>query len=151
MKGLLFLGTAFAFVAQSAMAATEFRGSLCISSVSAACTAEGWNVGDCLLLRYSPPNIGTNGPKTELSLLGQSFADNYSLPSGSLVGTVFKPVAGTHVGRTGYSFDSQMRITSQSPPPSASSNSVTISGNFRNFGGTASCNIAFRASGTRRP
>src|SRR5438046_1959758 len=79
----------------------EFRGGLCITSVTTQCSAFGWAIGDCLLMRYSPPNLGTNGAATEFSLLGQSYGDNYSLASGSLVGTSYQSVVGIHVGRTG--------------------------------------------------
>src|SRR5205809_593886 len=72
----------------------EFRGGFCLLTVTTSCASASWNVGDCLLLRYSPPNLGTNGPTTEVSVLGQSFGDSYSLASGSLVGTTYKTVAG---------------------------------------------------------
>lgn len=152
MKRLAVVGITLGLIATNAIAATvEFRGGMCIVSTSSLCAADGWNIGDCLLLRYSPPNLGTNGPTTEFSLLGQSSADNYSLASGSLVGTTLKAVAGKHVGRAGSSFNSTMRITSQSPVPTATSRFVNLQGNITNFNDTTGCTVGFRASATRRP
>lgn len=153
MKRVLFAGLALGALAASASAQTiEFRGALCLTSVTAACSTQGWNVGDCVLLRYSPPTIGTNGPGTEVSLLGQSFGDNYSLASGSLVGSTMRPVAGTHVGRTGYTFSiATMRFLTQSPTPSAAAPFVSLTGNINSFNDIASCNVGFRGSATRRP
>lgn len=132
-------------------AAVEFRGAMCVTAVTTACAADGWSVGDCLLLRYSPPNLGSNGAATEFSVLGQSFGDNYSLAAGSLVGTTLQPVVGLHIGRTGYSFSATMRLTSQSPVPAATTRSLSLAGNIGNFGGTTGCTIGFRASATNRP
>lgn len=135
-----------------ALAEVEFRGALCVITANAACASFGWAPGDCVLMRYSPPGLGNNGVATEISLFGQSFADNYSLASGSLIGTTFKPVVALHVGRTGYSFSSKMRITSQSPSPlQATSKSVTFTGGITNFNDSTSCTIGFRASGSLRP
>jgi hypothetical protein len=103
-------------------------------------------------MRYSPPGLGTNGPATEVSLFGQSFADNYSLATGTLIGTTFKPVVGIHAGRTGYSFSSTMRIASQSPSPlAATSKSVSFLGGITNFDDSTGCTVGFRASGSLRP
>jgi hypothetical protein len=129
----------------------EFRGGMCLTAVTAACSSDGWAVGDCLLMRYSPPNIGTNGTGTEFSVMGQSFGANYALTTGSLAGTTYVPVQGVHVGRTGYTFNSTMRITSQSPAPSNTSTSVTLAGGITNFDATLGCNVNFRASGSKRP
>ncbi len=153
MKKVVLTMAALAVSAGGAIAQTvEFRGAACITSVNAACTPFGWTVGDCLLMRFSPRSLGTNGPATELSLFGQSFSDNYSLATGNPVGTVFQPVIGIHVGRTGYSFSSNMRFTSQSPAPLlASSKSVTLAGNLTNFDDSTGCTVGFRATGTLRP
>src|SRR6266540_136775 len=152
MKRFLLLGLTIALMTpKGAMAdVIEFRGGFCISTVTTACDADGWNVGDCLLLRYSPPNLGTNGPGTEFSVLGQSFADNYSVPSGSLLGTTYQAVDGAHVGRIANGFNAQMRITKQSSV-SATSKSVSLQGNIKDFGNTTGCDVGFQASGTNRP
>ena len=111
MKRLLLTALSLGLIATNAVAATvEFRGGLCLLSVTSQCALEGYTIGDCFLLRYSPPNLDTNGPTTEFSLLGGTSANNYSLASGSLVGTTFKSVSGKHVGRTGSSFAATMRI-----------------------------------------
>lgn len=130
----------------------EFRGALCLTSATAACSTAGWNVGDCFLMRYSPPLLGTNGTGTEVTLVGQSYADNYSLDTGNLTGTTMKPVIGLHIGRTGYAFSSTMRIQNQKPSPLLStSTSVNFTGNISNFADSANCTVAYRASGSLRP
>ena|SRR5437868_1210451 len=151
MKMPVFLALALGLMASNAVAGVvEFRGGFCLLTVTTSCASASWNVGDCLLLRYSPPNLGTNGPTTEVSVLGQSFGDSYSLASGSLVGTTYKTVAGVHVGRQGYGFTSNMRITSQSSV-SATSKSVTLAGNIQNFDDATGCDVGFQASATNRP
>ncbi len=152
MKKIILTMAALGVSVSGASANTvEFRGAACITSVNAACAPFGWTVGDCMLMRYSPRSLGTNGPATELSLFGQSFSDNYSLATGNPVGTVFQPVVGIHVGRTGYSFSPKMRFTSQSPAALGTSKSVTLAGNITNFDDSTGCTVGFRASGTRRP
>lgn len=153
MKLVRSVALATGLLSTAAMAQTvEFRGAACLTTVTATCPASGWDIGDCMLLRYSPPNLGTNGVKTEFSLFGQSFSDNYSLASGSLIGTTLKAVDAYHVGRTGYKYASTMRITKQSPSPLlATTASVSITGNITNFSNSPSCNVGFRASAALRP
>lgn len=130
----------------------EFRGAACLATVTASCPASGWTIGDCMLLRYSPPNLGTNGVTTEFSLFGQSFSDNYSLATGSLIGTTLKPIDAYHIGRSGYKYASTMRITKQSPAPLlATTANVSLSGNITNFSNSLNCTVGFRASATLRP
>jgi hypothetical protein len=137
--------------ATSAMAAkVEFRGALCLTSVNPTCLAEGWNTGCYSGSGYSPRNLGDNGPQTRLSLFSMFFAENYTLESGNLVGDTFRTVAGTGVGRGGFTFTSQMKITSQSPAASKlteTTPSVTIIGSINDFDGTPGCNIEFTAAG----
>lgn len=148
LSGLFILSAVLPAAAQT----VEFRGAACITSVTAACSAAGWSAGDCLLLRYSPPMLGSNGAATEFTLVGQSYADNYSLATGSLVGATNKAVVGLHVGRTGFAFNSTMRIQSQQPSPLLStSKSVSFTANVTNFDDTASCSVNLRASAANRP
>lgn len=152
MRRFCLAAAVFAIGTASASAATEFRGSLCITKTNAACSAGGWGVGDCLLMRFSPPNVGTNGPKTELSLFGQAFADNYSLASGTLIGTTMKPVSAVHIGREGYAFSTTARFTLQTPKvPTTTTESILIRGSIANFGDTTGCTVTFRATGVNRP
>ncbi len=110
-------------------ARVEFRGGLCVVSLSTACTAvDETTLGFCYQMRYSPPNLGDNGPATRLSILEYGGAQNYTLPTGSLIGTGFKSVQGTGVYRVGYTFTSTMRITSQTPSDPSTANVVTITG-----------------------
>lgn len=153
MKYVIAGALAMGLLSNAAMAqSVEFRGSLCLTAVSATCPGSGWVVGDCLLMRFSPPGLGTNGVTTEMSLMGQSFGDNYSLPSGTLVGTLFKLVDAYHIGRTGYKYAATMRITKQTPSTIlATSPAVSLVGGLTNFSNSPNCTVAFRASATLRP
>ena len=153
MKLMLAAALVTGLLSNAAMAqSVEFRGAACLTTVTASCPASGWEVGDCMLLRYSPPNLGTNGVITDFSLFGQSFSDNYSLAAGSLVGTTMKPIDAYHVGRTGYKFAATMRINKQSPSTLlATTGSVSLSGNITNFSNSLNCNVGFRASAALRP
>lgn len=153
MNRIILTGAVLALAASPAAAQTvEFRGAACLTTVSSACTPLGWGVGDCFLMRYSPPLLGSNGTGTEFTLVGQSYADNYSLASGSLIGVTNTAVVGLHAGRTGYSFNSTMRIQQQLPNPLIStSKSVNFVGNITNFNDSLNCAVGFRASGTNRP
>ncbi|MGQ0485200.1 MAG: hypothetical protein ACT4SY_07615 [Hyphomicrobiales bacterium] len=153
IKNIAYAGMMLALVATNAMAArVEFRGSFCLTSTTAACTPEGWVAGDCPAFRYNPPNLGTNGPSTRVSIIGEYYAENYTLLSGNLIGTAYKTVNGTLVWSSGATFTSQMRITSQLPAPlTATSKYVSITGNIKNFDWLPGCDIGFRAAGTRRP
>ena len=153
MKNVIVAIAVIGLTASSAVSQTiEFRGALCLATTTSACSTAGWNVGDCFLMRYSPPMLGTNGTGTEVTLVGQSYADNYSLSTGDLIGTTMKPVVGLHIGRTGYSFSSTMRIQAQKPSPLLStSKSVSFVGNISNFADSANCSVSFRASGSLRP
>lgn len=153
MKHVAYAGMMLALFASDALAATvDFRGGFCLTSITTGCIAEGWKVGDCLSSRYTPPNLGTNGSSTRLSIIGDYYAENYTLPSGSLIGTTYKTVNGTLVWSSGATFTSQMRITAQRPAPlTATSNYASITGNIKDFDSLPGCNIGFRASGTRKP
>ena len=143
---------AWALTTAAVAQTVEFRGAVCLTAVSATCPASGWDVGDCQLMRYSPPGLGTNGPTTEISLFGQSVSDNYTLATGSLVGTVMKPIDAYHVGRDGYKYSTTMRITKQAPATLLSTSpAVTLSGNINNFSNSINCNVAFRGRATLRP
>lgn len=154
MKKLLIAGLALgAFAGSAAAQSIEFRGSLCLTVVAPTCTtlSSPWNVGDCSTLRYSPPNIGTNGPATEFNLLGGGFANSYHLATGSLVGTTLKTVAGTKITRTLTTWSPTMRITSQTPVPSATNLSEVLQGDITAFDNNPGCNVTFRAAATKKP
>jgi hypothetical protein len=130
----------------------EFRGYVCLLTVTPACTVEGWSAGNCGAFRYRPPNLGDNGPQTRFSYFDGLFAENYTLQTGSLIGTVFRTVQGTGVGSGGWTFTATMRFTSQTPAAlAATSPTVTLQGNIRTFDGIAGCDVSLRASGPRLP
>ena len=140
-------------VADAAAANVEWRGSVCLTAVNPACNAIGWSLGDCGALRFLPPKVGTNGSSTRFATFwGNNFAEIYTKSTGSLIGTTFKPVNGTGVGRNGFTFTSTMRLSSQTPTaPTAATDTIAIVGDVNNYDGTSSCNVSFRAAVTRQP
>jgi len=146
---VMFMGV----IASSVSAAeVDFRGGICITSAAAACSTGSWKVGDCLDMRYRPPGLLGNGPATRLSFFTNDFAENYTLPTGTLIGTTYKTVNGTAIEEVARTFTAQMRITAQSPATlTATSNFVSSTGNIQDFDAVTGCTVGFRASGTRRP
>ncbi len=140
-------------LATGAAAAPDYIGSMCITSVSAECAAVGWAVGGCSQVRLRPGNVGSNGPSTRLSFFFDTFALNYTLASGSIVGTAYKDVVGTRIGQSASQFPAQMRFRSQKPSAVATDTAViTISGNIKEWDDPESnCAIGFDAVLQKRP
>ena len=153
MKSIFAAAISLIICATSAVAAPIWRGQMCLTSVTSACTTVSqWVVGNCLPFSYAPPNLGNNGTATEFSVFGVGFAENYKLASGTLIGTTFKAVAGTFLGGKLKSFSPTMRITSQVPAaPAVSTQTVTLVGDIANFDATATCNVNFKAAATLKP
>ena len=132
-------------------APVEFRGAFCLTAVNDACLAVGWNTGCFSTMRFSPPNLGDNGPPTKLSFFNIFFGENYNLSTGNLVGTKYKAVTGTALGRGSFQFTSSMRITTQDPKPSdltSTSPFVSVIGDIKDFDGNTGCTVSFSGSGT---
>lgn len=154
-RSLLAIAFLFSSAATALAAQVEWLGYICITSnpLSAACVTDGIGLGECASLRFSPPNIGTNGTSTRLSLFEQHWAENYTLPAGSLVGTTFQTVNGTGTAKGVWTFNSQMRMT-QTPAPAnltAATKTVTLTGEIQDYDGAAGCDVTFRAAVTLRP
>ena len=129
----------------------EWNGGFCITTATAACVAAGWNAGNCLSMRYSPPNVGTNGVQTTMSVFGRTSAMAHTRQSGTLIGTTLQPVNVVSVGRGGGTFTSTMRITSHVPAvPTATTDFINLVGNISTWDQTLNCTIGFRATGARR-
>jgi hypothetical protein len=129
----------------------EFRGGFCIAAMTQACEAEGHAVGKCYALRYTPRNLADNGPATKFSIFDAWYGQNFTRESGSLIGSKFKAVRGTLIGRSGFQFESaRMRITEHSPAnPTLDTQFVSMVGNIRNFDDASGCDIEFNATGTK--
>src|SRR5439155_11126409 len=92
------VANAVCVMASGAMAKTiQFRGAFCITSVTAGCTDDGWTIGCYETSRYSPRNLGDNGPSTKLSFFDTFSGRNYTLANGNLVGSTFRTVDGTGI------------------------------------------------------
>jgi hypothetical protein len=148
----LVLGTflGLGLIATGASAAkVEFLGGVCLTQVSAACQAEGYSVGQCLWMRYNPPNIADNPPATRFTFIDFRGAENYALDSGSLIGKAYKTVTATFVYRGGGQQPAQMRITKQDPADLSDADFASLTGNIKDFDGISGCTIQFKASGVR--
>lgn len=150
MKHVLTVMVTLGVLATCASAAqVEFVGGVCIASITPICQSDGYSVGSCSWSRYNPPNIGDNPPSTGFTFLDFRGAQNYTLPSGSLIGTTYQPVTSTFVYRVGAGSAAQMRITKQSPSDLTGSDFVSLTGNIRDFD-IGGCNIQLKFSGVRR-
>jgi hypothetical protein len=155
MKRVGFVGLSLALMISSASAArVEFVGTLDILSVTTACTTQQeTEINRIYEMRYNPPNLGVADDRTSLSLhegTAGGGAQNYTLPTGSLIGTAFQTVAGTGIYRHAFTYTTTMRIISQAPAAlTTATNSVTLVGNINNFDGVTGCNVQFRAVGVQ--
>lgn len=133
-------------------AKVEWRGTMCITVVAAACPAGDWEVA-CYGMRYRPPNLGDNGTATHFSFGNENFRYGLDLDSGSLIGTVFQPVSQTSVTAFGFSPPgTSLRFTSQKPLAlAATTKSVEIAGTIKDVDGNSGCNLTFRAAGVLVP
>jgi hypothetical protein len=138
-------------VSAATAARVEFVGALNVTGVSAACTsAQETSVNQIYQMRYNPPNLGVTDPRTSVSLHEQGGSQNYTLPSGTLVGTTLQPVNGTGIYRQAVSFSASMDIATQAPATlKTSTKSVTITGEIDDFDGVAGCNVLFSAAGVK--
>ncbi len=152
MKRLMIaLSTLCIFALPAQAARIEFRGSFHITSASPACVDDGYPIGYFFTFRYNPRNVGDNGPSTRLSILDPNLMENYTLQSGSLIGTTFRLVDAAGIARGFFTFPAHMRITSQVPAtPTLTTVSVTLNGNIQQFDSDPNCQIGFTATGYAR-
>lgn len=131
----------------------RYIGSFCLTSVTPGCASEGWAVGNCTTFHLKPPNIGSNGPETKMSVFFPVFALNYSLSSGTLVGTTYKTTTSTAIGLNATSFPADVRFVTQSPATlTATTKFISINGNIKDFDDPLfNCDVGFRASAQQRP
>lgn len=134
----------------------EYRGIACIIFAGVHCPAEGWNVGDCALMRFSPPNALGNGDRTSVSLKWTSYAQNYQVNE-SAIGTTFKDVQFSWVGRNGgiASTATKMRIPAVAPA-NFSTQGLQMIVDFQRFsdfspGDPSFCFAKFRFTGQKYP
>lgn len=153
MRRMMTAGAVLGAMALSAQAANvDFSGTFHITKVAATpgCIENGAQVGDLFFFRFRPPNLGTNGPATKLSmfLIGGTFgaAHSATLASGSLVGTAFKNVTTTGIFAGGGSSPATLRFTSQIPATLTNTTpTISIVGDWTNLAGDA-CTIGFAAT-----
>ena len=138
-------------LASSALAAqVQFRGAILITAATQACLDnDDAHVGDFFDMRYSPPNVGDNGVSTRMTLLDLGCAQNFTLASGSLIGTTFRTVSSAFICRGAGTGTAQMRITAQSPANLSAANFANITGNINTFFDPG-CNVQFRGAGVRK-
>jgi hypothetical protein len=152
-----FLAAAFLIVGSSVANANpnvEFDGALCLTTVTSQCLPMNWAIGNCAVVRLAPPNLGTNGPPTRLSMYFHGdYAFNVTLNAGSLIGTTFQTVTATRMGTVAVQYSAGARFTLQSPAaPTATTNTIAFLGGINNFDidGTGR-NVSFRGAVTRKP
>lgn len=136
-------------VAQS----NHFRGAACIQTVTAGCAAVGVTRGMCYDARLRPPNYNGGPNTTRISFFLPYYGINFTLPTGTLVGTTFKAVNATGLGQsvTGYSAQARIPVmTPTAPAPATVYVSATVDVN--GFDSDApTCNVRLFFQGQRYP
>ena len=141
-----------ALSAPAVAAQVEWRGAVCVTTANAVCLADGWTVGLCMTLRFLPPNVGDNGPRTRLNFGGEFGASQYTLDSGTLLGATFKPVRETVAGRGGFQTTTPMRFSSLLPATiTATTNTTSFAAIIEDTDGTPGCTLGVRGAATLKP
>jgi hypothetical protein len=134
---------------QSWAGRVEFNGRFHATAANATCITNE-DVPNPVSFRFMPPNLGSNGPATSLSIFyEQGAGENYKLASGSLIGTTYKTITATGMGASGAgSIPAKMRIRSQVPAvPTATTMKITIIGDIQNYEIDPGCKLSFIATG----
>lgn len=126
----------------------HFRGYACVISASTGCAAEPINVGMCLTARFTPPNFGSSGNSTRLSLFYPYYSQNARF-DGSLIGTIFRTATMSQIGNGASTYPIAMRIPSQVPANPATAAALTVIADINSF--QANCNVRLRFQGQRIP
>lgn len=152
-NAVLGLGLAAVVGAVSAAAAQtpqHFRGNACIQTVNAACAAEGWTVGSCAQARFTPPNYGSNGNRTGLSLFWGYYGQQFTYAAGSMIGPTMRPLTVSQIGNGASTYNATGRIVAQAPAaPTAATVYLNNTFSIANFSGA--CNVVMRFQGQRFP
>lgn len=153
--GRMFLAGALLVAGATAAAAqaNHFRGNACIQTVSAGCAAVGVTAGACVNARLRPPNYNGNGNTTRISLFSPYYGQNFTLPTGSLVGATFKSVNVAQVGTSATLYTATARIPAMAPAaPTAATIYLNATIDINGFDSDApTCNVRLRFQGQRYP
>ncbi len=142
-----------ATVAASAQTPNHFRGSACVITVSPGCAAVGLTPGGCASARFRPPNYNGNGNSTRLSLFYPYYAQNFVLPTGSLLGVNFQSVNIAQIGTSSTLYTGTARIPAQTPTGVIDTTVfITSTIDINGFDSDApTCNVRLRFTGQRYP
>ncbi|MFH1793769.1 MAG: hypothetical protein ABIK36_07685 [Pseudomonadota bacterium] len=151
---LFFVGALLGAGATAAAAqANHFRGSACIQTVTAGCAAVGVTRGMCYDSRLRPPNYNGGPNSTRISFFLPYFANNFTLPTGTLLGTTFKQVNATGLGQSVTGFTARARIPAMTPAaPAPATVYVSATVDINGFDSDApTCNVRLYFQGQRYP
>lgn len=130
-------------------ATRKFVGGGSITAVNTACESEGWGVGQTFSMTFVPQNMG--GARTSLSFFYQYGAMNFTLASGSAVGTTYRAVTGREIFRDFVTMSGvSMRLRTLTPANPLTATSVYMVGDIVGFD-VPGCTISFKASGAAYP
>jgi len=146
---LLFAG----MMAPVSAAPVEFRGGGFLTNPTPECIADGWSQTNYESVRFRPPNLGTNGPQTVLSIHGLFSAEGYVLATGNLNST-FKNVqgGGTWAGTGLFTNQAKVLVNFKQPRTiDATTTDVILAGQIQTIGDVPGCQMDFRFSLTLKP
>lgn len=151
LAGVLLGSGAAAASAQSQP--TQFRGNACIQAVSSACAPVGVTRGTCYEARLRPANFNGGPNSTKISFFQPAFAMNFTLPTGTLVGSTFKTVNAVGLGQSATPYTAQARIPALAPTaPVSSTYFASAIIDINGFDSEAPlCNVTLYFQGQRFP
>ena len=138
-------------VTDAAAQANQFRGLACVITTTAACSPN-FSAGACIAARFAPPNWNGNPNRTGLSLFWGYYAQHFN-GTGSLVGTIFRPVQGGGTSNHQFTYTgATARIGAQAPASLVATTPLLSSTIFINrFDNIPGCNVSLRFQGQRYP
>ena len=153
MKRLLIAGATLACLMAGGAYATplgEFDGMFNVKTISTGCNGFPTPGGSGTLMRYLPPGVGGNGTATRITLRDlyqQGTMQNYSLASGTVVGSTLVIVDFVAVDSDARSGKAKVQISSQTPATVVDTTKVVkLAGKIVNFNGALGCTVGFSAT-----
>ncbi len=152
MKRVVVVAVFLAVTVVHAFATEVWQGDMFVTAKTAACDADGVDVGDFMRAVYRPRNVEDNGVDTKLALYGSRSAHRYKVVNAALSGA--GPYEGDKIGPTALTsaWSATFVNTSVAPAlPTPNTQSVVIKVTFRNFGDLVGCTATLKGSLWNRP
>ncbi len=146
----LFLIAAAALPGAARAQTVEWRGFAYLHSFTAPCEANGWSGTPQMGVRFRPSGLGTNGDSSRLAFFDRFYAMGFYLDD-SRFDRTWRTVDGGSIGSSVWNWQGtpQIRVTTQTPNNTnlrATTPTVRLVGQVRNFEEIAGCTVSFDAT-----